>query len=73
MRAIELDREAAAKVAAAIENGEPPDPGPNPRAAPLDPIRIRGLPAFRSGWPAAVAGSDPVRELLAKERRQKRA
>lgn len=42
-RAAELDAEAARKVREALKAGE--EPPPNPRAASLDPDRLRGLPA----------------------------
>ena len=36
-----------------------------------DGMRLRGIPAVARGVSGAVAGSDPVRALLPKERRQR--
>ncbi len=72
LRQAELDREAAEKVRQAV--GEEEEPAPNPRALPLDPDRLRGIPAVgRLAGGSAIRGSDPVRALLAKERRRQRA
>jgi hypothetical protein len=37
-----------------------------------DAQRLRGLPAHARGTSGAIAGTDPVRALLAKERRRRR-
>ena len=57
-----------------VEVGEP---APAPRAfrgvtSGGDERRLRGLPAISRGTSGAVAGTDPLRALLAKERRHGR-
>jgi hypothetical protein len=37
-----------------------------------DPARLRGIPAVGRGCAGAMAGTDPVRALLAKERSRRR-
>jgi hypothetical protein len=69
----QLDHEAAERVREAVDAAEALEEAkPNPRSLPGDPPRVRGLPAFRSGASAAIAGSDPLRAVLAKEERQER-
>jgi hypothetical protein len=41
------------------------------RAQHADPARLRGLPAVGRGCSGAIAGSDPLKALLAKERRRR--
>jgi hypothetical protein len=72
-RRVELDRIAEADVARAIrEAGADALPHPN-RHVPGDPARLRGLPLLvRGGMGGAVKGSDPLREVLRREREQER-
>ncbi|MEO5576454.1 MAG: hypothetical protein ABIR67_15130 [Gaiellaceae bacterium] len=44
----------------------------DPRVAAGDPARLRGLPAIGPNVSGAMAGTDPVRALLAKESRRRR-
>lgn len=53
--------------------GEPaPDPKLYRGTAAGDERRLRGLPAIARGTRGAIAGTDPLRALLAKERRNGR-
>ena len=53
-----------------LEVGEPaPDPKLYRGTAAGDERRLRGLPAVARGTSGAIAGTDPLRALLAKERR----
>jgi len=62
-RTAELDADAARKVREALEAGE--EPPPNPRAAPLDPDHLRGLPAVgRWSRGGAIAGTRPDHEVI---------
>jgi hypothetical protein len=48
---------------------EAPPAGWTGATAPGDRRRLRGIPAVSRGTSGAIAGTDPVRALLAKERR----
>lgn len=46
----------------------------NPRAAPNDPVRLRGVPVVggRGALGGAIKGTQPLAEVLARERRRQR-
>jgi hypothetical protein len=69
----ELERRADAKKLARIlvESGEAaPTATTITRVSHADPDRLRGLPAVGRGCSSTMPGTDPLRALLAKERRR---
>jgi hypothetical protein len=68
-RQFELDQEAAERVRKAVDEGEEPEP--NPRAEPLDPARLRGIPAVgRLSGGSATKGTRPDHAILRLDRRR---
>ena len=63
-----LDQQKLAKIL--VEGDEPaPDASKISRVTHGDPERLRGLPAVGRGTSSTSPGTDPVKALLAKERR----
>jgi hypothetical protein len=67
-----MEREQAAKLAEILlEVGESAPPEVSSHAIGGDRDRLRGLPAVGPGISGTSPGTDPVRALLAKERRRR--